>query len=368
MSTSAVSNLSGSNVPSILTSSAKNLSVQTGQSNSVGSSSPSIQSRPDNSQLSPFAQVLSSLQDLQQSDPAKYKDVTGQIATNLQDAANLAHSLGHTAAEAELTQLSSDFASASQTGQLPNIQDLAQLFANTQGSAQGQRAQAQSTQGHHGHHRHDVSSGGGEVPATSTAPSTSARPSTIAKVSANTSPSTTAKPSTSTTPSTDVKPSTSTTPGTDVKPSTSATPSTDVKPGTSSTPGTDVKPSTSASPTSNASPSPSASPSPASSDPASSNLPGSDTLAFTVTSFRSNDPGAGQLPGASAIAGPTGNAAFNQLLAALQAFGAPPRLDALNGSSIIINTFSISISYGGSYSASSGANPPAAAKPLALVA
>ena len=344
MSTSAVSNLSGSNVPSILTSSAKNLSVQTGQSNSVGSSSPSIQSRPDNSQLSPFAQVLSSLQDLQQSDPAKYKDVTGQIATNLQDAANLAHSLGHTAAEAELTQLSSDFASASQTGQLPNIQDLAQLFANTQGSAQGQRAQAQSTQGHHGHHRHDVSSGGGEVPATSTAPSTSARPSTIAKVSANTSPSTTAKPSTSTTPSTDVKPSTSTTPGTDVKPSTSA------------------------SPTSNASPSPSASPSPASSDPASSNLPGSDTLAFTVTSFRSNDPGAGQLPGASAIAGPTGNAAFNQLLAALQAFGAPPRLDALNGSSIIINTFSISISYGGSYSASSGANPPAAAKPLALVA
>lgn len=96
----------------------------------------------DNQQLSPFAQLVSSLQQLQQSDPAKYKQVTQQIATNLQGAAQTAQSQGNTTAANQLTQLASDFTSASQTGQLPSIQDLAKIAG---GSAVG---------GHHGHHHH----------------------------------------------------------------------------------------------------------------------------------------------------------------------------------------------------------------------
>lgn len=93
----------------------------------------------DSGQLSPFAQLMSTLQQLQQSDPAKYKQVTSQIATNLQSAAKTAQSDGNTAAANQLTQLSSDFSTASTSGQLPNISDLAQAVGGGH---------------HHGHHHH----------------------------------------------------------------------------------------------------------------------------------------------------------------------------------------------------------------------
>jgi hypothetical protein len=48
----------------------------------------------DNSQLSPFAQVLNTLQQLQQTNPTEYQQVTQQIATNLQSAAQTAQSQG----------------------------------------------------------------------------------------------------------------------------------------------------------------------------------------------------------------------------------------------------------------------------------
>ena len=91
----------------------------------------------DSGQLSSFAQLAGTLQQLQQSNPAQYQQVTQQIATNLQSAAQTAQSSGNTTAANQLNQLATDFSSASATGQLPNLQDLAKALG-----------------GHHGHHHH----------------------------------------------------------------------------------------------------------------------------------------------------------------------------------------------------------------------
>ncbi len=93
----------------------------------------------DKNQLSPFAQIMSELQQLQQSDPSKYQQVTAQIATNLQTAASTATSNGNTNAANVLNQLSSDFSTASRSGQPVNFQNVAQAI-----------------HGHHhgGHHHH----------------------------------------------------------------------------------------------------------------------------------------------------------------------------------------------------------------------
>jgi hypothetical protein len=104
----------------------------------------SLQLQPDNSQLSPFAQVLIELQQLQQSDPTKYQQVTQQIATNLQSAAQTAQTQGNATAANQLNQLATDFTNASQKSQLPNIQDLAMALG-----------------GHHHHHHHFHSASGG---------------------------------------------------------------------------------------------------------------------------------------------------------------------------------------------------------------
>ena len=80
----------------------------------------------DSNRMSPFAQMLSELQQLQQTDPSKYQQVTQQISTNLTTAANTATSEGNTAAATQLNQLAADFSNASTSGQLANVQDLAQ--------------------------------------------------------------------------------------------------------------------------------------------------------------------------------------------------------------------------------------------------
>jgi hypothetical protein len=110
--------------------------------------------QPDNGQLSPFAQIASSLQQLQQSNPTEYQQVTAAIATNLTTAAQTAATDGNTNAAGTLTQLASDFTSASQNGQLPNLQDLAQATGGTSG---------------HHHHHH----GGGHRSSGTTSSSTS---------------------------------------------------------------------------------------------------------------------------------------------------------------------------------------------------
>jgi hypothetical protein len=115
----------------------------TGNASASTSTSAAAASQTDNQQLSPFAQMISELQQLQQTNPTQYAEVTGKIATNLQSAAQTAQADGNSTAANQLNQLAADFTSASQSGQLPDIQDL---------------AQAQATGGHHHHHHHSESS------------------------------------------------------------------------------------------------------------------------------------------------------------------------------------------------------------------
>jgi hypothetical protein len=138
MSTNSVNSLSSTYLQQIL-------DAALGGVNNFQSSNPltvpttgTAGTQPDNGQLSPFAQIASSLQQLQQSNPTEYQQVTAAIATNLTTAAQTAATDGNTNAAGTLTQLASDFTSASQNGQLPNLQDLAQA---TGGSS-----------GHHHHH------------------------------------------------------------------------------------------------------------------------------------------------------------------------------------------------------------------------
>src|SRR5271157_2499799 len=95
--------------------------INTTANTSGKTSTSSVALHTDNQQLSPFAQMLSQLQRLQQSDPTKYRQVTGQIATNLRNAAQTAQTDGNSTAANQLNQLATDFTSASQSGQLPNI-------------------------------------------------------------------------------------------------------------------------------------------------------------------------------------------------------------------------------------------------------
>ena len=138
MSSVSMNTLSNSYLQSIL-SRLQNAGLTANEtSNSTGSvvASTSTQ-QTDSTQLSPLAQILETLQQLQQSNPTEYKQVTAQIATNLTSAAATAQADGNTTAATQLNQLATDFTNASQSGQLPNIQDLAQAVG-----------------GHHHHHHH----------------------------------------------------------------------------------------------------------------------------------------------------------------------------------------------------------------------
>ena len=121
-----------------------NLFPNNNTSNTTAASTSSSVQQPDSGQLSSFAQVANTLQELQQSNPAQYTQVTQKIAANLQSAAQTAQASGNTAGAAQLNQLANDFSNASATGQLPNLQDLARAV------------------GHHGHH-HAAGSGSSAV-------------------------------------------------------------------------------------------------------------------------------------------------------------------------------------------------------------
>ena len=144
MSTGSINPLSSGYLQSILTSAiqgvGKTTSTTSNSLSGVGASSSS--QSPDSTQLSPFAQMLSELQQLQQSDPTKYQQVTQQVATNLQSAAQTAQANGNTTAANQLNQLATDFTNASKSGQLPSIQDLAQAIGGGH---------------HHHHHAHSAS-------------------------------------------------------------------------------------------------------------------------------------------------------------------------------------------------------------------
>jgi hypothetical protein len=86
----------------------------------------------DSGQLSPFAQLVSTLQQVQQQNPAEYQQLTQQIAVNLQSAAQTAQTQGNSPQANQLGQLATDFTNAAGTGQLPNLQDLAQAVGGAQ--------------------------------------------------------------------------------------------------------------------------------------------------------------------------------------------------------------------------------------------
>jgi hypothetical protein len=176
MSTSSISNLTNNYLQSILGNSLQGtgLSLNTTPTSVSATSS----QQQDNGQLSPFAQLMSTLQQLQQSNPTEYKQVTSQIATNLQSAAQSATNEGNTSAATQLTQLSTDFNSASQSGQLPNIQDLAQAV----GGGGGHRHH------HHGHHGSSSSTDSSTSASTGATASTGSTSSTGSTGTSTTSP------------------------------------------------------------------------------------------------------------------------------------------------------------------------------------
>jgi len=114
-----------------------NSALQTYGASANSTNTASASQNSDSSQLSPFAQILSTLQELQQSDPGEYATLTQQIATNLQTAAQTDTADGNTSGASELTQLATDFTTASTSGQLPNIADLAQALGGASGAQQG---------------------------------------------------------------------------------------------------------------------------------------------------------------------------------------------------------------------------------------
>jgi hypothetical protein len=161
MSPSAIGGI-GSYLESVMGSVLNKVTGSGSQASSVKAST--LQTQPDNTQLSPFAQLMSTLQQMQQSNPTEYQQVTHQIATNLQSAAQTATQDGNTSAASQLNQLSTDFTNASTSGQLPNIQDLAQAVGGGGG--------------HHHHHHMPAASSDSDSSSTSSTSTASANAST----------------------------------------------------------------------------------------------------------------------------------------------------------------------------------------------
>src|SRR5271170_1504367 len=153
--------LSSAYVESLLSGALQNNGINAATAPASNAAAASIGTQQDSGQLSPLAQLLSTLQQLQQSNPTQYAQVTQQIATNLQAAAQTATADGNTSAANQLTTLATDFTNASTSGQLPDIKDLAQAIGGGGGH-------------HHHHHFHTESSSGlVATPATATSTDTS---------------------------------------------------------------------------------------------------------------------------------------------------------------------------------------------------
>jgi hypothetical protein len=133
-----INNVPSSYSPSVLSTALQGAGLTTNRTKNGVSG---IGAPSDNGQLSPFAQLMRALEKVQQSDPTKYAQVTQQIASNLQSAAQTAQAEGNSTAANQLNQLATDFTNASKSGQLPNMQDLAQAIGGH----------------HHHHHSHHAS-------------------------------------------------------------------------------------------------------------------------------------------------------------------------------------------------------------------
>jgi hypothetical protein len=145
MGSNAINSLNNSYVQSLFTALQSTATTATGDNVSSSSTTALTSTGSDNSQLSPFAQLVSTLQQLQQWNPTDYAKVTQQISTNLQAAAQGAQQSGNTAEASQLNQLASDFSKASSSGQLPNIQDLAQAVHGHHHGGGGDKDASSST-------------------------------------------------------------------------------------------------------------------------------------------------------------------------------------------------------------------------------
>ena len=172
MSTSSINNLNNSYLQQILNTALQGTGLSPDSTSSSSVSATSSQQQ-DSGQLSPFAQLMSELQQLQQSNPTEYKQVTQQIATNLQNAAQTATTDGNTSAATQLNTLATDFTNASQSGQLPNVSDLAQAIGGG---------------GHHHHHHHGGSSSSSTDSSSSSSTTSSTGSTSATSTSSSTSP------------------------------------------------------------------------------------------------------------------------------------------------------------------------------------
>src|SRR5277367_5585199 len=111
-----------SDLQSLLRNQPQTAGVDKQQTNTkTGAGSPAIGSQTDKSVLSPYSQIVSALGTLQQTNPAEYGQITGQIATQLQKASTMASASGDTQNASSLTQLATVFQAASQGGYLPQL-------------------------------------------------------------------------------------------------------------------------------------------------------------------------------------------------------------------------------------------------------
>ncbi len=129
MNVSSISDLARQHMLNILGYSSN---AQTGTSSGNLSIGPSTSST-----LSPFAQMLTQLQQMEQSNPGQYTQVSQQISTNLAAAASTAQGRGNAKLATQLTTLSKDFSSAAQSGQLPNVADLEKAMQAAKQSGNG---------------------------------------------------------------------------------------------------------------------------------------------------------------------------------------------------------------------------------------
>jgi len=158
-------NLSSSYLQSIMSAALQGTGLTTNTVGNGVSGTSSVALPTDNGQLSPFTQLMSTLQQLQQTDPTKYQQVTQQIATNLQSAAQTAQADGNSTAASQLNQLATDFTSASKSGQLPSIQDLAKAIGG----------------GHHHHHHSHAASADADGDSNASSSSSSASSNTASQ-------------------------------------------------------------------------------------------------------------------------------------------------------------------------------------------
>jgi hypothetical protein len=89
-------------------------------------SASSVQQPADVLGLSPVAQFLNQLQQLQTQNPQKFQAIISQITGQLQQAASTASNNGNTTQAKQLTELANSFQSAASGGALPTAQQLQQ--------------------------------------------------------------------------------------------------------------------------------------------------------------------------------------------------------------------------------------------------